>query len=147
MIPLLELKRDVGLQIDLKEFSFPELTMFVGTERNGLNEFDEILTVYAFTGYRKPTYSFLYKVNPSKMLIDLAKAEVDKWNADPVKSWTEALIHFNEAEEVRTLETINSSEEYLKKVRKKLKKLRKKQEKEKNTGNADRLAGNEELLP
>ena len=107
-----------------KDFTFPRITVHVGSERNGWNEPEDIISVYACLSYGEPKLGLLYQSGHEN--VDEIRAEVDLWNTDPRKFWIGEIarlyVEANEALE----EYVVREKERLKALKKRLKKIQEK---------------------
>ena len=104
-----------------KDFTFPKVTVHAGTERNGRNETEEIISVYAVLPYGEPKLGLYYQEGHANS--DEIRAEVGLWNTDPKKYWIGEMARlYVEATEALE-EYVAKEKERLKDHKKRLKKI------------------------
>lgn len=108
-------------KIDFDNFHYPKLTFSKSVDRNGWNEFEDVVEVY-FLG---PKVFHLYYSTSTKNWVEVNK-EATLFNTDPEKYWTELLIPLLEDQCGTLEESIKAKKRRLKKTKKVLKKLQEK---------------------
>ena len=109
--------------LDLKNFYFPPISLRYYTERNGQNEMIPTLAVTSKLLFPKPVQLY-YEEYPSQHLIAEVQAEVDLFNSDTKKYWTEMLIPLLEDDIEYQEAILEAKKAQLKRTKKNLKKLK-----------------------
>lgn len=106
-------------RIDLKTFKYPALTYYKGLDRDGWDSMRNILEVWMPVPYGEQKITLYWKESHADF--DEIRKEVELWNSDPEKHWTEAMISACEEK----CASIESEIENRKKDLKRLKKMQK----------------------